>query len=145
MYLVDANILIYATDEQAPHHEQARDWLAEALAGPSQSVALPWPSLLAYLRITTNPRIYSPPAPITEVWDRITTFLAAPAAWTPAAGPRHQQLIDQLIGEARPTGNLIPDMHLAALAMEHGLTVVSTDSDFAKFINVRWLNPFRES
>lgn len=141
MYLVDANILIYATDPGAPKHSAAKQWLSTALGGPPQSVGLPWSNLLAYLRIVTNPRVYSPPAPISDAWQRVTTFLDAPAAWAPVPGPRHQQVLERIVADVQPVGNLVSDAHLAALAVEHGLTVVSADSDFAKFTAVRWLNP----
>jgi toxin-antitoxin system PIN domain toxin len=141
MYLVDANILVYSTDSNAKQHEQARDWLDENLAGQPGYVALPWPSLLAYLRLVTNPRIYSPPATISDAWDRVEEWLGRPAAWIPAPGDRHRLILGRLLAAARPSGNLIPDVHLAALAAEHGLTVVSTDTDFARFPEVPWLDP----
>lgn len=141
MYLVDANVLVYATDAQAWQHDTARSWLDEHLAKDPRYVGLPWPSILAYLRLVTNPRMYSPPAPPDEAWQRAEEWLARPAAWIPAAGSLHEQVLVDIIADVRPTGNLVPDAHLAALAAEHGLTVVSTDSDFAKFRTVRWLNP----
>ena len=90
---------------------------------------LPWPSILAYLRLVTNPRMYSPPAPPAEAWQRAEQWLARPAAWIPAPGSRHRELLGEIIAGIGPTGNLIADAHPAALAREHGLTVVSTDSD----------------
>jgi uncharacterized protein len=141
MYLVDVNILIYSTDQGAVHHKAAKSWLSRALAGPVQSVGLPWPNLLGFVRVATNPRIYSPPSPLDLAWRRVETFLSTPAAWIPGPGARHQQVLGQIIQDVKPTGNLISDAHLAALAVEHGLTVVSADSDFAKFTSVRWLNP----
>jgi hypothetical protein len=102
---------------------------------------LPWPSLLAFLRLVTNPRMYSPPATAADAWQRIEDWLARPAAWVPVPGSRHQQVLGGIVRECRPTGNLVPDAHLAALALEHGLTVVSTDTDFAKFPGLTWLNP----
>jgi uncharacterized protein len=141
MYLVDANVLVYAADAGASQHEASRRWLDEQLAREPGYVGLPWPSVLAYLRLVTNPRMYSPPASIAEAWQRAEEWLARPAAWVPAPGPRHQQLLGEIIGEMQPSGNLVPGAHLAALAREHGLTVVSTDSDFAKFRRVTWLNP----
>ncbi|MGH3276658.1 MAG: TA system VapC family ribonuclease toxin [Streptosporangiaceae bacterium] len=141
MYLVDANVLVYATDARAGQHEAARDWLDERLAGAPRYVGLPWPSLLAFLRLVTNPRIYSSPATVMQAWQRIEDWLSRPAAWIPAPGSRHPQVLSEIIREAGPTGNLVPDAHLAALAREHGLTVVSTDSDFTKFRRVAWLNP----
>jgi toxin-antitoxin system PIN domain toxin len=141
MYLVDANMLVYATDAGARQHDAARRWLDEQLAREPRYVGLPWPSLLAYLRLVTNPRMYSPPASIAEAWERAEEWLSRPAAWVPAPGPRHRQFLGEIIGKIQPTGNLVPDAHLAALAREHGLTVASTDSDFAKFRHVAWLNP----
>ena len=141
MYLVDANILIYSTDEDSEHHAAARDWLDERTAGVPRSVGLPWPSLLAFFRLVTNPRIYSPPATAADAWQRIEDWLSRPAAWIPVPGSRHQQVLSGIVRECRPAGNLVPDAHLAALALEHGLTVVSTDTDFAKFPGVVWLNP----
>ena len=141
MYLVDANVLVYATDAGASQHDAALAWLDGHLAGAPRYVALPWPSILAYLRLVTNPRIYSPPAAVTEAWQRVEDWLSRPAAWIPAPGSRHSQVLSEIIREVGPTGNLVPDAHLAALAREHGLTVVSTDSDFAKFRKIAWLNP----
>lgn len=140
MYLVDANILVYATDPNARHHEPARDWLDENLAKAPGQVGLPLPSLLAYLRLVTNPRIYSPPAPVSQAWDRVVDWLDRPGAWIPAPGERHPHFLGRIIDETSPSGNLVPDAHLAALALEHGLTVVSTDTDFGRF-PVAWVNP----
>lgn len=141
MYLVDANVLVYAVDAGADQHEAARCWLDEHLAGGRRYVGLPWPSILAYLRLVTNPRIYSPPAPVGEAWERAEDWLCRPAAWVPVPGIRHRQLFGEIVHAAHPAGNLVPDAHLAALAQEHGLTVVSTDSDFAKFPQIDWFNP----
>jgi toxin-antitoxin system PIN domain toxin len=141
MYLVDANILVYSTDEGSEHHDAARDWLDEQTAGVPRSVGLPWPTLLAYLRLVTNPRMYSPPAAPADAWQRIEDWLSRPAAWIPVPGPLHRQTLAEIVQSYRPTGNLVPDAHLAALAREHGLTVVSTDTDFAKFSGINWLNP----
>ncbi|MBO0802091.1 MAG: PIN domain-containing protein [Nocardiopsaceae bacterium] len=141
MYLVDANILVYSTDAASEHHDAARDWLDEQTAGLPRSVGLPWPSLLAYLRLVTNPRMYAPPADAADAWQRVEDWLSRPATWIPAPGEGHQKALGEIVASARPTGNLVPDAHLAALAREHGLTVASTDSDFAKFNGVPWLNP----
>ena len=141
MYLVDANILVYSTDEGSEHHDAARDWLDEQTAGVPRSVGLPWPTLLAYFRLVTNPRMYSPPARPADAWQRVEDWLSRPAAWIPVPGPRHRQTLAEIVQACHPTGNLVPDAHLAALAREHGLTVVSTDTDFAKFSGITWLNP----
>lgn len=141
MYLVDANILLYAIDENTPSHVAARDWLDGKLGGPAQTVGLPWPSLLAFVRLTTNPRVYARPLPIKDAWSFVEEWLSQRAAWIPVAGPRHRHVLGGVIDSTQPTANLLPDAHLAALAMEHGLTMVSADTDFAKFDGLRWLNP----
>ena len=102
---------------------------------------MPWPSILAYLRLVTNPRIYSTPASSAQAWQRAEAWLTQPAAWVPTPGARHQRLLGEIIDDIGPTGNLVPDAHLAALAREHGLIVASTDSDFSKFRHVAWFNP----
>ena len=86
MYLVDANILVYSTDEGSEHHAAARGWLDERTAGVPRSVGLPWPSLLAFFRLVTNPRIYSPPATAADAWQRIEDWLSRSAAWIPRTG-----------------------------------------------------------
>ena len=141
MYLVDANILLYAINEDAPSHADARTWLDDRLSGSAQTVGLPWPVLLAFVRVATNPRVYRRPMPVTGAWGHVEEWLDQRAAWIPAAGPRHRQVLGGVIDSARPVGNLLSDAHLAALAIEHGLTVVSADADFAKFDGLRWLNP----
>lgn len=141
MYLVDANVLLYAVDADSSFHVTSRNWLDDAIDGPAQSVGLPWPTLLAFVRIITNPRIYRTPLPATEAWERVERWLDQSAVWIPAPGPRHRYVLGELIRAMRPAAALLPDAHLAALATEHGLAVVSADTDFAKFDNVRWLNP----
>jgi toxin-antitoxin system PIN domain toxin len=143
MFLVDANILIYAAVPTMVQHDAARHWLDDKLAGTAQTVGLPWSSLVAYLRITTNHRIFAPPASIADAWRLATEWLQQAATWVPGPGPRHQYLLAEMIGTVRPVGDLIPDAHLAALAVEHGLTIASTDTDFARFSGVRWTNPLR--
>jgi len=76
-----------------------------------------------------------------EAWQRVEEWLARPGAWIPAPGSRHRPLLGEIIENVGPTGNLVPDAHLAALAREHGLTIVSADTDFGKFRDVAWLNP----
>jgi hypothetical protein len=141
MYLVDANVLVYAVDREAVHHEAARRWLDEHLGGPPRYVGLPWPSLTAFLRLTTNPRVFERPAPVADAWARVAEWLSRSAAWIPSPGPRHPKVMGELIASATPAANLVPGAHLAALAVEHGLTIASTDPDFARFSQVKWHNP----
>jgi len=138
--LIDANVLLYAVDRRSPKHDTAETWLTDQLNG-SRRVGLPWPSLLAFLRIATHPRAFARPLAPTTAWQRINDWLDAPVAWIPDPGPRHRSVLGELIAAHTPHGNLAPDAHLAALALEHGLTVISADTDFARFTEIRWHNP----
>ncbi len=141
--LLDANLLLYAVHERAAEHEAAVAWLTAQLNGPRR-VGLPWQSLGAFLRISTHPRAFSRPLDPAIAWERILDWLAAPAAWIPAPGPDHARLLGELVNRHAVRGNLVPDAQLAALALEHGLSVCSTDTDFARFTEVRWNNPLAD-
>ena len=138
--LLDANILLYAVDETSPFHASARAWLDEALNGP-QRVGIPWQSIWAFLRIVTNPRAVAEPLPAAAAWVIAESWLASPAAWVPQPGARHQEILGRLITSSDLRGNLVTDAVLAALCLEHGTSIVSADSDFARFPDVRWINP----
>lgn len=140
MILVDANLLIYAHVGSFPQHEAARRWL-DAQLSASRLVGLPWPSLLGFLRIVTNPRIFERPEPVAEAWRQVGAWLESDAAWIPQPTERHRDILGPLLAAADVQANLVPDAHLAALAIEHGLLVCSTDGDFARFPEVRWHNP----
>lgn len=143
MILVDANLLVYAKVSDFPQHPAARAWLEAALNGTGR-VGLAWPSVLAFLRITTNPRVFARPLSSTEAWSQVEAWLAVPVVWTPAPTARHAVLLGRMLRETKATGNLVPDAHIAALAVEHGLTLCSTDGDFARFPDLRWLDPLRD-
>jgi hypothetical protein len=138
--LVDANILLFAVNESAPEHARALAWLEEALNG-SRRVGLPWESLTAFVRLATNPRVVARPLAPEEAWSFVTEWLAAPAVWVPVPTERHAAIMGDLIARYRPTAKLVPDAHLAALAIAHGAQVVSADTDFARFAEVRWFDP----
>jgi len=138
--LLDANILLYAVDETSPFHGVARSWLESALNG-SQRVGIPWQSVWAFLRIATNPRALAEPLTPSEGWEMVEAWLVAPAAWVPQPGMRHQELLGGLLVSGDLRGSLVADAVLAAMCMEHGLSIVSADSDFARFPDVRWINP----
>ena len=140
MILVDANLLVYAHVTSFSQHDAARIWLDAQLSG-STPVGLPWPSLLGFLRLVTNPRVFQRPEAIAEAWAQIAAWLDADVAWVPQPTDRHRDILGALLTEARAQANLIPDAHLAALAVEHGLLLYSTDGDFARFRQLRWQNP----
>jgi len=138
--LVDANILVYSHVASFSQHQAARKWLDEKLNG-SPRVGLPWSSLLAFLRLVTNPRIFERPEAIAHAWLQVRAWLACQAVWIPQPTERHADLLNELLTLPGVHGNLVPDAHLAALALEHGLTLCSTDGDFARFPTLRWQNP----
>lgn len=140
MILVDVNILIYSSFRSLAHHDPARGWLEQQLAG-SAAVALPWSSLLGFLRLATNARMFERPLTMADAWQQVTMWLAAEPTWTPGPTERHAEVLGNLLAAPGVHGNLVPDAHLAALAIEHGLTLCSSDSDFARFPGLRWINP----
>ncbi|MGH9305948.1 MAG: TA system VapC family ribonuclease toxin [Acidimicrobiales bacterium] len=138
--LVDANILLYAADETSRFHPGAKTWLEDALNG-SRRVGLPWVSLTAFVRIATHPRALQDPLTPCDAWQFVENWLDAPAAWVPAPGPAHREILGRLVRDLELTANLVSDAVLAALCLEHGLQIVSADSDFARFREITWLNP----
>ena len=140
MNLVDANLLVYAHVDSFPHHQRAREWLDGRLSGASP-VGLPWNSLIAFLRLVTNPRVFEHPEPIAQAWRQVASWLDCEPSWIPQPTERHREILESLLANPEVHGPLVQDAHLAALAIEHGLLLCSTDGDFARFPDVRWENP----
>jgi toxin-antitoxin system PIN domain toxin len=138
--LVDANILLFAVNESAPEHERAAAWLEDALNG-NRRVGLPWESLTAFVRLVTNPRVVPRPLAPVDAWAFVEDWLSAPAVWVPVPTERHAAVLGDLVRRHRPMAKLVPDAHLAALAIEHGVEIISADTDFARFTEVRWRDP----
>jgi len=138
--LVDANVLLYAVDEASPFHGKAKAWLEEALNG-ARRVGLPWQSLTAFVRIATHPRALAEPLSPPQAWELVESWLDAPTAWVPTPSTGYRTILGRLLTTLDLHGNLAADAALAALCVEHGLTIVSADSDFARFTEIRWINP----
>jgi len=138
--LLDANVLLYAVDESSPHRGPAERWLREAFGG-ERRIAIPWQTVGSFLRIATHPRVFARPLRADQAVGVMKVWLDAPQAWMPNASARTVQILHGLIGTHHLTGNTVPDAQLAALAIEHGIPVVSADSDFARFPEVAWINP----
>jgi uncharacterized protein len=138
--LVDANLLLYAEDRRSPHHGAARAWWDEQLSG-SSPVCLCWTVLGAYLRIGTNPRVFERPLTLAQAISRIQSWIDQPCARLVQPAERHWSVFQNLLREGQAVANLVTDAHLAALAIEHGCTLMSTDSDFSRFPGLRWRNP----
>jgi uncharacterized protein len=136
----DVNVLLYAFREDSARHEEYRAWLQAALGG-SDRVALFEPVLSSVVRIATHPAIYRTPTPRHAVEGFIDACLAAPGAMAIRAEAQHWGLFRELCTRADARGNLVQDAYLAALALEHNCTYITTDRDFAKFPRLRWQHP----
>lgn len=140
MILVDTNLLLYAVVRQYKQHQQAREWLDERLNSVGW-VGLPWESLVGFVRLVTNSRVFPRPLSAERAWEHVEDWLDRPTAWVPIPGEQHRRVLGELVRSTAPSAGLVHDAHLAALAVQHGLIVASTDGDFARFPGVRWENP----
>jgi uncharacterized protein len=138
--VVDANLLIYAVNADSPDHKQAKAWLEAAVSG-TETVGLPWIVLLAFLRLTTRPSVFQKPLRMDAAFDLIEAWLRQPSVTVPEPTKRHMQTMRDLMGPLGTGGNLTSDAYLAALAIEHGAELCSTDNDFGRFRRLRWRNP----
>jgi len=140
MNLVDANVLIYAVNSDSAHHDRARRWLEGALSG-SDPLGLSWSVLLAFLRITTRRGILERPLAVSDALAYIDSWLRQPVVELVVPGAHHWAILRTLIAASGAAGNLTSDAHLAALALEGGWSLVSTDNDFRRFAGLVFVNP----
>ena len=140
MILVDANLLLYAYHPRAAEHERSRAWLESALAGPGL-VRFAWLSVWAFLRISTNHRVFERPLSAEEADSAVSSWLAQPCAGIADPGDRHWEILRGLLSEGQATGPLVMDAAIAAIAIEHGATLCTADRDFARFPGLKWANP----
>jgi toxin-antitoxin system PIN domain toxin len=144
MILIDANLLLYAYHPRAEQHEASRRWLEAALAGPGL-VRFAWLTLWAFLRLSTNPRVFERPLSGAEARAVVSSWLAQPVAGIVEPGERHWEILCDLMGRGQASGPLVTDAVLAALAVEHGATLHTTDRGFSRFPGLRWTNPIAPS
>lgn len=140
MRLIDANLLLYAIDERSPRHLQARPWLEETLSG-TETVAMAWIAVVAFLRLSTNPVVFEQPLEVEEALDVIDGWLSQPCTTVIHPTDRHATVLRELLTPLGAAGNLTSDAHLAALAIEHGAELCSCDTDFARFSGLRFHDP----
>jgi len=138
--LVDANLLIYAVNRDAPQHAAARAWWEQVLSGTTP-VGLPWLVLLAFLRLSTNARVLRSPASVERALGYVHEWLAQPYVTPVSPGDRHWDILSRLLAESGAAGNLTSDAHIAAIAIEHDHVVCSADNDFKRFKGIRHVNP----
>lgn len=140
MKLPDVNLLLYALDETSPHHRRAQPWLDDILSG-AEPVGFAWLVLLAFVRLSTRPRLFAHPLTSNEAFDVVEGWLAQPCSLILHPTGRHLTILRGLMEPLGTAGNISTDAHLAALAIEHGGEVCSADTDFARFRGLRWSNP----
>lgn len=140
MRVLDANLLLYAVDEASPNHSVAKPWLEQQLSG-AETVGFAWAVLLAFLRLSTHPRVFRAPLEGPEALDLVDSWLEQPNVTLVHPTDRHSALLHELLKPVGTAGNLVTDAHLAALSIEHGAELCSGDSDFSRFPRVRWVNP----
>jgi uncharacterized protein len=138
--LIDANILIYAVNRDAPLHSRAKSWLEETLSG-TETIGISWSVILAFLRLTTRPGLFRNPLGIEKAFDLIDFWLEQPAVSIIHPGPRHQTILRELLEPLGTGGNLVSDAHLAAMALENRARLCSSDHDFLRFRGLKWHNP----
>lgn len=140
MYIVDANVLLYAVNRDAEHHAVARDWLDQSLS-QTITVGFSWSVVLAYLRISTHRGIFERPLSPEDAVTRARAWLSQPSATLVEPSPRHLDVLAGLLSSAGTAGNLVNDAHLAALAIEYAAELVSFDADFGRFSGLIWRMP----
>lgn len=140
MKLVDANVLLYAVNSDADHHDLSRRWLDSSLSG-NDTVAFAWIALLAFVRLSTREGLFPRPLSSDAAMDRVNEWLSAPAAVVLEPTIEHGRVLRSLLAPLTTAGNLVNDAHLAALAIEHKCAIVSFDNDFSRFAGVRWTPP----
>ena len=132
MHLLDANVLLYAVNSSAPDHEVARTWLETSLNG-DEPVAFAWLAMRAFVRISTRRAIFEHPLTTDGALDFIDGWLGRPQSVVVGPTDRHLALVRSLLADTGTGGNLVSDVHLAALAIEHQATICSFDADFGRF------------
>lgn len=140
MIILDVNVLIYAAELDAPQHQKSLSWLREVFAGP-EPIGIPWQTIVAFVRIKTDRRLRSSVWKPEEALEAAKGWLAQPNVVTVPPGPRHLELLENMIMQGQASGPMVSDAVLAALAIENGATLASTDRDFSRFPGLKWVNP----
>lgn len=142
MILTDANLLLYAYNVDAAEYDTSRKWLETQLSGPDL-FCFAWQTITAFLRIGTNQRAFATPLSTTEATSIVSEWLERPQTVVLTPGEKHWAIFQKLLDSGQATGALVMDAHLAALAIEHGAALASSDRDFSRFPELQLINPLR--
>ena len=140
MIIPDINLLVYSYNNDGPFHEDARDWWESCLSNPG-AVGLPWAVILGFVRIMSSNAVFRDPMESLDAISHVKSWLDCPQTQIVTPGPRHLEILADIMGSARASGRLTTDAHLAALAVETQSELHSNDPDFARFPGLRWRNP----
>ena len=140
MILIDANLLLYAYYQKAEQHKASRTWLESSFSG-SQLLRVTWLTVWAFIRISTNPRVFEFPFSVAEADAIVHSWLEQPIMGILEPGEQHWSILRRLMKEGQTVGPLVMDSVLAAIALEHGAVLHTTDQDFSRFPNLKWVNP----
>jgi len=138
--LLDANVLLYNHNEDAAQHEAIVAWLGEQRT-IGETIGLSWITLWAFLRVSTNPKLWPVAKSVDDAWQIVQEWMRHPAVVMVEPGARHAEILENLMGAERVTGPKVTDAALAALAIEYGAVLASTDRDCRRFPTLRWVNP----
>jgi uncharacterized protein len=138
--IIDANILLYAYDSSSSLHVPARDWVEQVFSG-GEAIGLPWQTVAAFLRVITNPKLRGERFTVEEATAIVDQWLAQPNVRLLSPGERHWSILRPAMVDGQVRGSLITDAQLAALTVEYGGVLQTTDRDFARFPGLRWANP----
>jgi len=141
--LIDTNLLLYAHVRTMDEHVRAHRWLSEQLDAGSR-IALPWHSLLGFVRLASNRAAFPSAMSVAEAWGQVLNWLKVDTVWVPLPTERHATVLSDLFATSGVTTRAVMDIHLAALAIEYGLTLCSADTGFARYKQVRWINPLTD-
>lgn len=140
MIIPDINLLVYAYASDAPHHARAKSWWEGCLTNPGV-VGLPWAVMLGFVRIMSSTAVFKDPMPPGEALDHVGSWLERPQTQIVVPGPRHLDILSEIMASSRAPGRLTTDAHLAAMAIETQSELHSNDVDFTRFPGLRWRNP----
>ena len=142
MTLVDTNLLIYATFRDAPEHAQARAWLQAELSGGPGALVFCWPVIYAFVRLATSSRIFGSNAvSVKDGWAAAQAYLDQPAARIVSSGQGHRGIATEVAATPGLRSEDVPDVEIAALAIEHGLVLATHDRGFRRFSRLRVVDP----
>ncbi len=144
MIIPDVNLLLYTYDASSPDHKASAAWWQACLTG-DEPVGLAKVVVFGFLRLATSPRVYSHPMTVAEAAGHVRTWVQQPMVRVLDSTPRHLELVMGLLEAAGTAANLVTDAQIAAAALEHGGVVHTTDADFLRFGDVRWINPLRRT